>query len=209
MKILVDPSPVAPDPGIVPNVQELELDESTVLSGRGVVLRTWQPEDADDLLRACQDEDTQRWTTLPSPYLPEHAEHFLDTCALRWVQGLATFAIVDAAGTELLGSIGFVGIPEEGVVEVGFWIAPHARARGVATAATRLICDWALDVLAFHRVEWQSYVGNDGSRRVADKCGFSFEGTLRGRGFQRGVARDIWIGGLLSTDPRPDVADAR
>ena len=189
-------------------MRELELDESTVLRGRGLVLRTWLPEDADELLQACQDQEIQQWTTLPSPYLPEHAEQFLDVCALRWVQGLATFAILDVPETQLLGSIGFVGIPEEGVVEVGYWIAPHARRRGVATAATRLICDWALDELAFHRVEWQAYVGNDGSRRVADKCGFTFEGTLRARGFQRGDIRDIWIGGLLRTDLRPDVPDA-
>ena len=189
-------------------MRELELDESTVLRGRGLVLRTWLPEDADELLQACQDEEIQRWTTLPSPYLPEHAEQFLDVCALRWVQGLATFAIQNRTETQLLGSIGFVGIPEEGVVEVGYWIAPQARRRGVATAATRLISDWALDELAFHRVEWQCYVGNDGSRRVADKCGFTFEGTLRSRGFQRGHMLDIWIGGLLRTDPRPDVPDA-
>ena len=187
----------------------MELDEGTVLRGRGLVLRTWLPEDADDLLEACQDPDTQRWTTLPSPYLPEHAEQFLDTCALRWVQGLATFAIVGERGPGLLGSIGFVGLPEEGVVEVGYWIAPNARARGVATAATRLICDWALDVLGFNRVEWQAYVGNDASRRVADKCGFTFEGTLRGRGFQRGRFLDIWVGGLLGSDDRPEVPDAR
>ncbi len=189
-------------------MRELELDESTVLRGRGLVLRTWLPEDADDLLQACQDEEIQRWTTLPSPYLPEHAEQFLDSCALRWVQGLATFAIVDPGETELLGSIGFVGLPEEGVVEVGYWIAPQARRRGVATAATRLICDWALDALAVHRVEWQSYVGNEGSRQVADRCGFTFEGTLRSRGYQRGDILDIWIGGLLCTDERPDVPDA-
>ena len=190
-------------------MRDLELDESTVLSGRGVVLRTWLPEDLDELLEACQDPETQAWTTLPSPYRPEHAEQFLDGCALRWVQGLASFAILDAAQTTLLGSIGFVGIPEEGVVEVGYWVAPSARQRGAATAATRVICDWALDVLDFHRVEWQAYVGNEGSRRVADRCGFTFEGMLRGRGFQRGRFRDIWVAGLLKTDRRPDVPDLR
>ena len=187
---------------------DLELDETTVLSGRGLVLRTWQPEDGDALLQACQDPEIQRWTTLPSPYLPEHAEMFLTVCALRWVQGLATFAVVDPGDTTLLGSISFVGLPEEGVVEIGYWIAPEARGRGVATAATRLICDWALDVLGFNRIEWQAYVGNGGSRRVAQRCGFTFEGTLRGRGYQRGEFHDIWIAGLLRGDPRPDVPDA-
>jgi len=155
---------------------ELELDESTVLHGRGLVLRTWLPEDLDALLEACQDPEIQHWTPLPSPYLPEHAELFLDACALRWVHGLASFAIL--------------------------------RGRGVATAATGVICDWAFGTLEFNRVEWQAYVGNEGSRRVAERCGFTFEGTLRGRGYQRGEYRDIWIAGLLRSDGRPDVPDA-
>jgi RimJ/RimL family protein N-acetyltransferase len=188
-------------------MREWELDESTVLAGRGLVLRTWLPEDLDGLLQACQDPEIQRWTPVPSPYRPEHAELFLDACALRWVQGLATFAILDTHERALLGSIGFVGLPEEGAVEIGYWVAPPARGRGVATAATRLICDWAFDSLQFERVEWQCYVGNDGSRRVAQRCGFTFEGTLRARGYQRGEYRDIWIAGLLRHDRRPDVRD--
>ncbi|QNK81710.1 GNAT family N-acetyltransferase [Nakamurella sp. PAMC28650] len=187
---------------------ELDLDESTVLHGRGLVLRTWLPEDLDALLEACQDPEIQHWTPLPSPYLPEHAELFLDACALRWVHGLASFAILDRDETCLLGSIGFVGLPEDGVVEVGYWVAPSARGRGVATAATGVICDWAFGTLEFNRVEWQAYVGNEGSRRVAERCGFTFEGTLRGRGYQRGEYRDIWIAGLLRSDGRPDVPDA-
>ncbi len=188
-------------------MRELELDESTVLRGRGLVLRTWLPEDLDALLQACQDPEIQRWTPLPSPYQPEDAELFLDACALRWVQGLASFAVLGGDESELLASIGFVGLPEVGAVEVGYWVAPSARGRGVATAATRLICDWAFDSLDFERVEWQAYVGNDGSRRVAERCGFTFEGTLRSRGYQRGEYRDVWIAGLLRGDPRPDVPD--
>ena len=87
-------------------MRELELDESTVIAGRGLVLRTWLPEDLDALLQACQDPEIQRWTPLPSPYLPEHAELFLDACALRWVQGLASFAVLGDGGADLLGSIG-------------------------------------------------------------------------------------------------------
>ncbi len=188
-------------------MRDLELDESTVLRGRGLLLRTWLPEDLEPVHKACQAPDIQQWTTVPSPYLPVDAEVFLAGSALRWVQGLASFAILGEHTGRLLGSIGFAGLPEEGVVEVGYWVAPDARNRGVATAATTLICDWAFDELGFHRVDWQAYVGNEGSRRVAQRCGFTFEGTLRGRGFQRGAYRDVWIAGLLATDPRPEIPD--
>ena len=43
----------------------------------GLLLRPWRPDDADAVHRACQDPDIQRWTTVPRPYLREHADAFV------------------------------------------------------------------------------------------------------------------------------------
>ncbi|MEU6312190.1 GNAT family protein [Streptomyces sp. NPDC047014] len=57
-------------------------------------------------------------------------------------------------------------------------------------------CWAALDV---HRVEWWAMVGNTGSRAVAEKLGFTVEGTLRNRSIANdGRPHDWWVGGLLS-----------
>lgn len=42
------------------------------------------------------------------------------------------------------------------------------------------------NTLDVHRIEWWAMVGNTGSRAVAEKLGFTVEGTLR----RRGVAND-------------------
>jgi RimJ/RimL family protein N-acetyltransferase len=46
-------------------------------------------------------------------------------------------------------------------------------------------------------------VGNEGSRRVAQKLGFTMEGTCRARLLHRGERVDAWVGGLLPGELRP------
>ncbi len=177
--------------------------EPLTLSGDGLLLRPWTPHDAGAVTAACQDPMVQRWTQVPSPYLPEHGADFTATSPERWARGLASFGIFDASTGALLGSHGFVAYPAVGTVEIGYWVAAEARGRGVATGATRLVTRWALREVGLHRVEWQAEVGNDGSRRVAERAGFTVEGVLRSRLPVRGQWRDSWIGGLLATDLPP------
>jgi [ribosomal protein S5]-alanine N-acetyltransferase len=47
-------------------------------------------------------------------------------------------------------------------------------------------------------------VGDNGaSLRIAEKCGFVFEGTVRGAFFNDGRNQDVLLYSLLRTDPRP------
>lgn len=170
------------------------------LRAPGLLLRPWSPADAPAVTEACQDPEVQRWTRVPSPYLPEHGAGFVGADGERWAAGLPTFAVVDAETGRLLGSHGLVARPAPGVVEVGYWVAAHARGRGVATAATRAVARWALTDLGAHRVEWHAEVGNTGSRRVAERCGFTVEGVLRERLETPLGWRDVWVAGLLRRD---------
>ena len=81
--------------------------------------------------------------------------------------------------------------------EIGYWMAPWARGQGVMTDAVRLVCDWGFDELGLGRIEWWANVGNYASRRVAEKVGFTMEGTVRARLLHRGERVDGWVAGLL------------
>lgn len=166
----------------------------------GLLLRPWLASDADDVHRACQDPDIQRWTTVPRPYRPEHAHGFVTGMSPRaWADGSgAPFAVCDAASGELLGSCGLVTIDralDSG--EIGYWTAPWARGRGVTVRAVRAVARWAFDALPLHRLIWQAEVGNHFSRLVALRAGFQVSGELRlahpaGDGRAEG-----WVGSLL------------
>ena len=110
--------------------------------------------------------------------------------------------VTDPVDGALLGACGIKDIDRtHGRGEIGYWITASARGRGVATSAVRLVCAWAFDGAAgpgLARVGWRAFVGNEGSRAVAERCGLTMEGTLRSVMVHRGTRHDMWIGAVLA-----------
>ncbi|ACZ30501.1 acetyltransferase, GNAT family [Xylanimonas cellulosilytica DSM 15894] len=190
--------------------------EPFVLASEHVRLSTPTVDDVEHIDAMCQDEQIQRWTTVPSPYRREHAEDFVTRFVPRgWESGRELTWAIRRAGDVLPGEaeptlLGMVGLhldatpAPNGSGEVGFWMAPGARGRGLMTEAARLVVDYGLDPegLGLARVEWRAVVGNWGSRRIAWKVGIRVEGEIRGLLVHRGVRLDGWVGTILPGDPR-------
>ncbi|MEU6237841.1 GNAT family N-acetyltransferase [Kitasatospora sp. NPDC047058] len=174
-----------------------------VLTTDRLLLRAPQESDIDAVFAACQDAEIQRWTVVPSPYRREDAEYFVnDLAANGWLTGdNFVWCVFERATGALVGSQGLVRCPgRPGTAEVGWWAAEEHRGRGYTAEAARAVARYGLTELGLRRLEWVAYVGNEGSRAVAEKVGFRFEGTLRSFAEQRGEFRDSWVGGLLATD---------
>lgn len=168
-----------------------------VLTDGVVTLRTFRPEDAADVVRACDDPESAYWLPLPSPYTGEDGRTYVEqTCPAGWAEGReANFAVVDAGTGALLGDVG-LKLPDRalGVGEVGYWTAPWARGRGVASRGARLVSDWGLQELGLHRVELIADVENTASIRAAERAGFAHEGVARAaRPDRHGVPHDMAV----------------
>lgn len=162
----------------------------------GVVsLRRWRAEDAADVARACEDPVTARWLPLPSPYALSDGTFFTAELTPReWADGeAASLAVVDTSTGELLGACGLkLRQRALGAGEVGYWTAPWARGRGVASRAAALVATWGLAELGLSRVELYAEVGNEASLRAALTAGFVREGVARAARCDRhGVAQDM------------------
>jgi RimJ/RimL family protein N-acetyltransferase len=188
----------------VPDVRRrpLILPPDPPLATDGVRLRPLALTDSEAVYHACQDAEIGRWTTIPQPYLREHATTFLADTVAAWEQGREpTFAMVDPATGELLGCIGLRADGSGGhAAEIGYWTAPAARGRGLTTEAVRLVSRWALVELGFERISLLVYVGNAASARVAEKAGYQREGILRRHALQRGEPRDCIVHSLIRAD---------
>jgi RimJ/RimL family protein N-acetyltransferase len=68
--------------------------------------------------------------------------------------------------------------PMRGVIEVGYWLFPDARGRGMATRAVRAVAREAF-ASGLSRIEANVRIGNDASERVLERAGFTREGVKR------------------------------
>ena len=173
-------------------------------AGEGEIrLRPLEDRDLDAIVTSSSDPDTVRWTTIPDPYQRHHGEDFVHGYApRRWLEGAgAVFAIGDPRDDAYSGIMELRLHPTEpALADVGFVVPPHARGRGFAPAALSAVCAWGFTALGLQRIAWWANVGNDASRRVAEKAGFTFEGTARGFLNHRGERVDAWAGALLASD---------
>jgi RimJ/RimL family protein N-acetyltransferase len=168
-------------------------------------LRPFGPADEGAVYAACQDPEIQRWTRVPSPYTREHAREFLtESVPAGWRDDTAyTFAVCDSVTADVLAAVGLHRNRTDNVAEIGYWVAAWARGHGVATDAVATVCRWGFGAVGLARIDWHAAVGNVGSRRVAERVGFSVEGRLRSRLELGGVRHDAWVAGLLPDDVGP------
>ena len=102
-------------------------------------------------------------------------------------------------GDELVGGTLFPSInPRAGTAEVGVFLAASARGHGIVTRAVGAMLDWAFSERGLHRVEWRCAVGNDPSRRIPERLGFTHEGTLREIFRVREERQDLEVWALLA-----------
>ncbi|MEM9251924.1 MAG: GNAT family protein [Planctomycetota bacterium] len=66
-----------------------------------------------------------------------------------------------------------------GSVDLGYWLVEDAQGRGIATRTVRALLDYGFREVGLTRVTIRTQPGNAPSRAVAERLGFTLEGTLR------------------------------
>ncbi|GAB2593335.1 acetyltransferase [Paractinoplanes abujensis] len=174
------------------------MRRETITAG-GLQLRPFEESDIPWVYEVSLDPLVQKYLQIPVPYHLADAEFFVREMSIAgWDAGTrAEFVVV--AGEVRLGRVGF-GLDGSGAAQIGYWMDPAARGRGVATAAVRALCGWGFGPLGLGLIEWRAEVGNHASRRVAEKAGFRFEAILRQRLVHRGARVDAWVGSMVPSE---------
>ena len=165
-------------------------------------LREFAASDLAEVVVACRDPLTQRFTRVPVDYSEDDGRAFIAGAPTRRVRRESIeLAVAGATDDRLLGAVGLIMDRHDARrAEVGYWVAPWARGGGVAGRALALISGWALGPLGLARLDLNAAVSNAASMRVAERCGYVREGTLR-KAWYRGPAReDLAVYSLLAED---------
>jgi RimJ/RimL family protein N-acetyltransferase len=159
-----------------------------------VTLRPPDERDLPAIEQGIADPEVVRWIG-PTE---DPAGETLDLDRSRWTEGTgATFSI--CANDDCVGQV-WVDLGGSGRGEVGYWLLPEARGKGLATRSVRLISRWALRALELSRLSLMTERSNERSQRVAERSGFVKEGVLRSYKEQAGRRIDCVVFSLLPTD---------
>jgi ribosomal-protein-alanine N-acetyltransferase len=172
----------------------LQVPESPLTDGV-VTLRLPDESDLPAIEQRITDPEVVRWFG-PS----EHsARQNLELNRSRWAEGTCgTFSICNPK-LDCVGHV-WVELAGSGRGEVGYWLLPEARGRGLATRSVRLISRWALRELGLARLSLFTEPSNERSQRVAERSGFVREGVLRSYSEVGGRRVDNVVFSMLPTD---------
>lgn len=162
-----------------------------------VVLRAFTAADAPPVVEASTDPLIPLITTVPASPDATSVQAFIDRQRERAMTGTGySFAVADAGMDWGMGQIGLWPLGG-GRASVGYWVAPSARGRGVATSALALISGWGLGLPGLARLELYVEPWNEGSWRAAEKVGYQREGLLRSWTQVGDERRDMYMYSLL------------
>jgi ribosomal-protein-alanine N-acetyltransferase len=167
-----------------------------------IVLRLLRPDDAPAVVEACRDPAIGRFTFMKEGLTLEEARRWIDDANQRWSGGVPRFAVADARSGRLLGQVGMAVSEPYQSAEMFYWVTRSDRRRGVASTCVSLVCDWAF-TNGIERAYLLVHPENEASHRVAARCGFMREGTLRAYQRFKGGRPDMVSWSLLPTDTRP------
>ena len=162
-----------------------------------LTLRSWNERDLDALRSAARDSYIALIETLPRPWDDSEGRAWLRR---KRDDGRVELAIEVDGGA--VGGVGY-GIRFAGTADLGYWLLPAYRGRGLATRAVLLLAGHAFDDGGIHRLQAVAETWNDASISVLERAGFAREGLLRAYASYPGRERgDVYLYARLATNPR-------
>ena len=157
-----------------------ELNEPfTLIETDRLIARPWLASDAESLFALASDPEIGPAAGWPPHGNVEESAEIIDTV----LAAPETFAVVLKESGELVGCAGFnagdtASMPlSDGELELGYWIGKPFWGHGYAVEASRALVERGFSELGLCGIHAAYFDGNERSRRVLDKLGFSYVRT--------------------------------
>jgi ribosomal-protein-serine acetyltransferase len=137
---------------------------------------------------------------------------FLEARGRAWLEGNelpVAIAVRAAGGWQLVGSAGLQIDRYSQSANASYWIDGEFEGRGLVTRTMEVLLDQAFGPLGLARVSVQTEAGNQRSRALAVRLGFTEEGLHRQAMAFHDQRRDLVVYGLLADEWRARRPDSR
>lgn len=177
----------------------------TKLTDNIITIRPFEFGEENELHKAVQESLTELkpWMSWANEsYTSEVAGNFIAITRAQWsTGGMYAFAIADGQSGQILGGCSLSHIhPVYHFCNLGYWVRTSRHGEGIAGRATKLIAHFAFEKVKLIRAEIVIAIGNEPSKRVAEKVGAHYEGILLNRMVVGKAIYDAHMYSLLPSD---------
>lgn len=151
--------------------------------------------------------ELQRWMPWANDPSMQPTIHYVKEGLTSWGSDAPRdfpMVIIHKESQHIIGASGFNdrSKPEVPLFEIGYWLETAYTGQGLATEMVQALTRFAFESFKAARVQIVTQVGNEASRRVAEKCGFILEATLKNYCVDSlsGKAADDWVFVCFPTD---------
>ncbi|MBP5580300.1 MAG: GNAT family N-acetyltransferase [Ruminococcus sp.] len=160
----------------------------TITTDRLVLRRFEYSDDVSMLRNWIADEKIQTMYSEPVYSTKEEVKELLDKYIGSYERpDYYRWAVIEKESGECIGQIAYFLVDSKNhFAEIEYCIGAEFQCRGYATEATKAVIAFGFDRINLHKVQICTKTINKPSRRVIEKCGFTYEGTLRDYFFMNG-----------------------
>lgn len=173
-----------------------------ILTTDRLELRPFTSDDVDrvtELLQAPEIAATA--LNIPYPYSRADAKNWIGQHPGAAEAGTnLTWAVRRREDSLLIGAIGIHITAHHRRGVLGYWLGRPYWGQGYTSEAAQAVVEYGFSVLDLYRIEATRMPENIGSRRVMEKAGLTYEGTLRGYYIKNGVPMDAAIHGRVRAE---------
>lgn len=153
-----------------------------VIETERLILRRFSYNDDDAMLKYwIADEKIQSLYSEPVYTTKSEIKELLDKYISSYEKDdYYRWAIIDKKSNECIGQIAYFLVDSKNqFAEIEYCIGSKFQCKGFATEATKAVIKYGFEKISLHKVQICTKTINKASKRVIEKCGFVYEGTLR------------------------------
>lgn len=141
-------------------------------------LTPMRPDDALDFADSLHDPEVREWQGFDEAAVERLTLRYVSTLALRFRGHPTQLAIRDLTSGEWLGYFGHVQDETDLLgdsVILGWWLAEHARGKGLAHESLAMVLRWVHDEAMIGTVRMGTVSTNERARRMIERSGARFQ----------------------------------
>lgn len=172
-----------------------------ILKHNNLIYRRPSLEDVEELVILKNNKNASRLLGGNTPFYTKDS-------LIKWVEyhnsnkEEVLLVVYDESVGKLIGHVGLYKIDEVAKkAEYGILLADdNSRGKGYGSISTKIMVDYAFDVLKLHKVYAEIITENKASEAMFKKCGFCIDGILREDIFKNGRYYDVLVMSILESE---------